>query len=79
MEQKDKELSPEIKQIGARIKELRITKGYSNAEKFAYDHNFSRSQYARYERGQDDFRISTLIRICKAFGVSLEEFFGGVK
>lgn len=64
----------EISELGNRIKELRISKGYSNYEYFAYEHNISRSQFGRYERGED-MRFSSLLRVVKAFDMTLEEFF----
>ncbi|WP_419868704.1 helix-turn-helix domain-containing protein [Chryseobacterium sp. CT-SW4] len=63
-----------LKKLGERIKSLRISKGYSSCEYFAYEHNISRAQFGRYERGED-LRFSTLIKIIKAFDMTLEEFF----
>ncbi len=66
----------ELEKMGARLKELRIAKGYSNYEQFAYDHNIPRAQYGRYERGQD-LRISSLLKVLRALEVSPSEFFKG--
>lgn len=63
-----------LKQLGQRIKSLRIKKGYTSYEYFAYEHNISRAQFGRYERGED-LRFSTLIKIVNAFDMTLEEFF----
>ncbi len=63
-----------LKQLGERIRALRIAKGYSSHEIFAYEHNFPRAQYGRYERGQD-VKYSSLIKIVAAFDMTLEEFF----
>ena len=63
-----------LKKLGDRIKQLRIKKGYTSYEYFAYDHNISRAQFGRYEKGQD-LRMSSLIKIVNAFGISLKEFF----
>jgi hypothetical protein len=63
-----------LKKLGERIKQLRIAKGYSSYEYFAYDHNFSRAQFGRYEKGQD-LRFSSLIKIVSAFEMTLEVFF----
>lgn len=41
---------------------------------FAYDHNISRAQFGRYEKGQD-LRISSLIKIVNALEITLSEFF----
>ena len=72
-----REQKTKLSQLGKRIKKLRIEKGYTNAEYFAYDHEIARTQYARYEQGED-LRLSTLIRIVKAFDMSLTEFFSEV-
>lgn len=61
--------------LGNRIKELRIAKGYSSYEYFAYEHNISRAQFGRYEKGQD-LRFSSLVKIINAFGMTWSEFFG---
>jgi transcriptional regulator with XRE-family HTH domain len=66
----------ELEKLGARLKELRIAKGYSNYEQFAYDHNIPRAQYGRYERGQD-LRISSLLKVLRALEVTPSEFFKG--
>lgn len=59
--------------LGNRIKELRIKKGYSSHENFAYDHEFNRAQWGRYEAGQDDPRYTTLLKIAKSFDMTLSE------
>ena len=64
----------ELKKLGERIKALRIARGYTSYEYFAYEHGISRAQFGRYEQGQD-LRFSSLVRIVNAFGISLEEFF----
>jgi hypothetical protein len=66
------------KKIGNRIKQLRLAAGYTAADKFAYEHEIGRSQYANWEVGQD-MLISSLLRITKAHGISIDEFFEGVK
>lgn len=60
--------------LGERIKQLRIERGYSSYEYFAYEHNISRAQFGRYERGED-LRFSSLVKVIKAFDISFKEFF----
>lgn len=60
--------------LGKRIKQLRIAKGYTSYEYFAYEHNISRAQFGRYEKGED-LRYSSLLKVIRAFDISLEEFF----
>ena len=62
------------KQLGERIKALRLERGYTSYEYFAYEHNISRAQFGRYEKGQD-LRFSSLIRIVNAFEMTLPEVF----
>jgi transcriptional regulator with XRE-family HTH domain len=64
--------------IGKRIKELRIEAGYSNAEKFAFENQITRSQYAMWEKGQD-MKVSSLLRITRAHNITLDDFFAGIK
>lgn len=64
----------ELQKLGSRIKQLRIQKGYTSYEYFAYEKDISRAQYGRYENGED-LRYSSLIKIVKAFDMSMEEFF----
>ena len=63
-----------IPQLGARLKQVREAKGYTSYEVFAYEHNINRTQYGRYERGED-LRFSTLLRVITALGVTVNEFF----
>lgn len=64
----------DLVKLGNRIKELRIEKGYTNYEYFAYEHEISRSQFGRYERGED-LRFTSLLRVVRALDMTLEEFF----
>jgi transcriptional regulator with XRE-family HTH domain len=61
--------------IGKRIKDLRLRAGYSNAEKFAFENDITRSQYAMWEKGQD-MKISSLLRIARAHNITIDDFFG---
>lgn len=65
----------ELRKIGARLRQLRKAKGYSNPDKFAYDHNLNRSQYGKYEAGRTNMTVGTLVGILNCFGVTLEAFF----
>lgn len=64
--------------IGIHIKALRLKAGYSNAEKFAFEHKITRSQYANWEKGQD-MKVSSLLRITQAHDITLQEFFAGIE
>lgn len=64
----------QLKKLAERIKELRIKKGYTSYEYFAYDHNIPRAQYGRYEKGED-LKFSSLLKVINALDISLKEFF----
>jgi len=70
----DKETEEKLEKLGKRLQELRKAKGYPNYEQFAFQNNISRSQYGRYEKGQD-IRFSTMCRVLKALDITFEEFF----
>lgn len=63
-----------LDKLGKRIKELRIAKGYTNYEAFAYEKNIPRAQYGRYEKGSD-LKFSSLLKVIDALGMTVEEFF----
>jgi hypothetical protein len=64
----------ELTKLGNRIRELRLKKGFRNYEFFAYEHNIPRAQYGRYEKGED-LRYTSLLRVVRAFDISMEKFF----
>ena len=70
----DKQKQLEVVLLAKRIKELRLKKGYSNYEFFAYDNEIPRAQYGRYEKGED-LRFTSLLKVIKALGVTPKEFF----
>lgn len=64
----------EILKVARRLKELRLRQGYTSYESFANEHGLSRALYGRYEKGKD-LRFSSLVKIVRAFDMTLEEFF----
>jgi transcriptional regulator with XRE-family HTH domain len=71
---KHKMKEEDLKKLADRIRSLRIEKGYSNYENFAYEHNIARAQYGKYEKGEN-LRYSSLMKVIRALGVSVKEFF----
>ncbi len=64
----------ELKKLANRIRTLRLKKGYSNYENFAFEHDIARAQYGKYEKGED-LRYTSLLKVIKALDVSVKEFF----
>ena len=73
-EKEDKLPNEDLIKLGNRIKALRIKRGYTSYEYFAYEHNISRAQFGRYEKGED-LRYTSLLKVVKALDMTLEEFF----
>jgi transcriptional regulator with XRE-family HTH domain len=49
-----------LEQMGKRLKEIRINKGYTSYEDFALEHGIARMQYWRLETGKSNPTIKTL-------------------
>jgi transcriptional regulator with XRE-family HTH domain len=64
-----------LKEIGEKLKMLRIKKGYTSYESFAIDNDLSRMQYWRIEKGITNITIRSLLRILEIHKVSLDDFF----
>jgi len=73
-EPSDEETEKELSKLGDRIKQLRVKKGYTSYEIFAFENGINRAQFGRYERGED-LRYSSLLKVCNALGVTIIEFF----
>lgn len=73
-----KEEEKHLRLIGERIKQLRKKAGFSSQDKFAYDAEIPRTQYARYERGVNITQLS-LRKIVKFHKITLAEFFKGIE
>jgi transcriptional regulator with XRE-family HTH domain len=67
-------LDKEVPKVGARIKQLRIKAGYTNADDFATDFSYTSSAYRSLEKGRN-IELNTLIRILNCHGMTYVEFF----
>lgn len=64
----------ELDKLAKRIKSLRIAKGYTSYEVFAFENSINRVQYGRYEKG-GDLRYTSLLKVIKALDMTPAEFF----
>lgn len=69
-----KSVDPRILEIAKKIRRLRIEKGYSSYEKFAYDHDLPRVGYGNHEKGTN-FTFLSFVRILDIHGLTMKEFF----
>ena len=67
-----------LKQIGEKLKDLRLKAGYKSAETFSYDNELNRVQYWRMEKGAN-FTLTSLFKILEIHKITLEEFFARIK
>jgi transcriptional regulator with XRE-family HTH domain len=68
-----------LKQLGQRIREIRIRRGFASQEAFADYCKMHRTFLGHLETGRKDFRLTTVIRVAEALGVTLSELFEGVE
>ncbi|MEE4196570.1 MAG: helix-turn-helix transcriptional regulator [Bacteroidales bacterium] len=64
-----------LKKIGDKLRELRIQKGYSSYETFAFDNDLPRMQYWRIEKGETNVTIKSLLKILNIHNTTLKDFF----
>lgn len=74
MEDLEKNIELKINQISQKLKEIRLSKGYTSYETFAYENELNRVQYWRIESGRN-ITLKTLIKVLEIHEISLEEFF----
>jgi len=68
-----------LKRLGQRIREMRIRQGFASQETFADYCKMHRTFLGHLETGRKDFRLTTIIRVADALGVTLSELFAGVE
>ena len=63
--------------IAEKIKQLRLAKGYTSYEKFAWDHEINRVQYWRIEKGSN-ITIASLLKVLDIHKISMSDFFSDI-
>lgn len=64
----------ELRLIGKRIKELRVSQGFANYEDFAFQNELPRSQFGKFENGAN-MTMKNFFKVIKALNISPEQFF----
>lgn len=62
------------KQVGLRIKEIRLSKHLSQ-EECSFNTELDRTYWSSVECGKRNISIINLNKICTSFGITLKEFF----
>lgn len=65
------------KKIAEKIKQLRLAKGYTSYEKFAWENDINRVQYWRIEKG-GNITLASLLKVLDVHKISLKEFFSDI-
>ena len=74
----EKILDRRIVKICEKLKKIRIERGYTSYENFAWDNDLPRVQYWRLENGVN-FRMESLLKILDVHKIKLEDFFKGIR
>ena len=67
-------INPEIISLGKRIEEIIKLKGLKTRE-VAHDADMDVENLRKYIKGKQEMKVSTMLKISKALGVSLNELF----
>jgi len=73
-----KPLDNRMLKVAEKIKELRQSAGFTSSETFSYQYELSRVHYWRLEKGMN-LTLESLLKILDIHGITLEEFFKGMK
>ena len=68
-----------LRRLGERIREIRIQRGFKSQEQFADYCKLHRTFVGHLETGRKDFRLTSIIRVAEALGVTMEELFAGLE
>jgi transcriptional regulator with XRE-family HTH domain len=67
------------RRLGQRIRELRIKQGFDSQDAFSEFMGLHRTVVGFWETGRKDLRLSTLLRVAEALGVTLSELLAGLE
>lgn len=73
--EKSDSLNGDFVKLGKRMRELRIKKGFNSFEAFAYENDLPRMLYGNYKQGVGNITYKNLLKVVKALGVSISDFF----
>jgi transcriptional regulator with XRE-family HTH domain len=62
--------------FGERLRTLRTARGHSTARAVANLTGLDENRYARYERGEVEPSLATILKLCRALEVEPNELFG---
>lgn len=66
-----------LERFGRNVRALRLARGWTQ-EDLAHETGLAPVQVSRIERGRREIRLTTFLRLVRAFGVSPGELLGGL-
>ena len=67
------------KQLGLKLKKLRVTKTHLSQGEFAYSIDMDRTDYSSVENGNRNISLLNIKKIADGLGVTLEEMFQDIE
>jgi hypothetical protein len=64
--------------IAQKLKQMRLDKGYTSYETFAWENEINRVQYWRIEKGSN-ITLTSLMKVLDIHNVSLKDFFEDIE
>jgi hypothetical protein len=64
--------------IAQKLKQMRLDKGYTSYETFAWEHEINRVQYWRIEKGSN-ITLTSLMKVLDIHEVSMKDFFEDIE
>jgi transcriptional regulator with XRE-family HTH domain len=62
--------------LGDKLAELRVKKGYETLKEFTVKYGLPQIQYWRIEKGKANITLKTLVKILAIHNLTLQDFFG---
>ena len=73
MRKKGDKSDPRLNAIAQKLKQMRLDKGYSSYETFAWEKGINRVQYWRIEKGSN-ITLNSLLKVLDIHKIKLSEF-----
>jgi hypothetical protein len=64
-----------LAQVGSRLADLRIKKGFPTIKEFTVKYGLPEIQYWRMEKGKANITLKSLVKVLSIHNINLQEFF----
>lgn len=70
-------LNPKLVAVGQKLRRIRIERGYTNYDFFAWEHKLTPSQYLSMETGKN-FKMESLLKVLEIYDMKVSDFFSDI-